>query len=203
MAQSAGLIGIAHVALRVSDLGKSRDFYEKLGFEQAFEFSEAGKVTQSFIKINDRQFIELYPRAQESQVIGLMHVCYEATDLAAFRELLLKRSADPGEVKKARAGNLLFVVHDPEDQVVEYTQYLPGSLHSEDQGKHLGRNGFSEHLAGVVIPVKQGQAEKDFYAGKLGFSQANAQQGHNPPVPLSYEFKKGQDGASRGRNCRQ
>src|SRR5262245_23071427 len=80
MAQSVGLIGIAHVALRVSDLEKSRAFYQKLGFEQAFEFSEAGKMTQSFIKINDRQFIELYPQSQGSQAIGLMHVCYESTD---------------------------------------------------------------------------------------------------------------------------
>src|SRR5215831_4485136 len=93
MAQSPDLMGIAHVALRVSDLEKSRAFYEKLGFEQAFEFSEAGKVTQSFIKINDRQFIELYPRSQESQAIGFMHVCYDSSDIAVSRERLLKRSA--------------------------------------------------------------------------------------------------------------
>jgi hypothetical protein len=91
-----------------------------------------------------------------------------------FRELLLKRSADPTEVKKARAGNLLFVLHDPENGVVEYTQYLPRSLHSEDHGKHLGPSRFSEHLGSVVIPVKHGKAEQDFYAEKLGFSKANA-----------------------------
>jgi len=177
MAQPADLVGIAHVALRVSDLGKSRAFYEKLGFEQAFEFSEAGKVTQSFIKINDRQFIELYPRSQETQVIGLMHVCYDSTDIRVLRELLVRRSADPTEVKKARAGNLLFVLHDPEDQVVEYTQYLPESLHSQDHGKHLGPNRFVEHLGSIAIPVKHGQAERDFYAEKLGFSKAEPAEG--------------------------
>jgi len=172
-AQSAGSSGIAHVALRVSDLEKSRAFYQKLGFEQAFEFSEGGKVTQSFIKINDRQFIELYPRNEESQAIGLMHVCYESTDIAPLRELLVERSVDPTEVRKARAGNLLFVLRDPENQVVEYTQYLPGSLHSEDRGKHLGPNRFVEHLGSVLIPVKSGKAEQDFYAEKLGFSKGN------------------------------
>jgi len=107
----------------------------------------------------------------------LMHVCYESTDIAVLRELLLKRSADPTEVKKARAGNLLFVLHDPENEVVEYTQYLPGSLHSEDHGKHLGLNRFSEHLGSIVIPVKHGKVEQDFYAEKLGFSRANAGEG--------------------------
>ena len=34
-AQSTDLLGIAHVALRVDDLQKSRDFYKTLGFEEA------------------------------------------------------------------------------------------------------------------------------------------------------------------------
>ncbi len=170
MAQSVPLSGIAHVALRVNNLEQSRAFYEKLGFEQAFEFSEGDKVTQSFLKIRDRQFIELYPRTREDQEAGLMHVCYESTDVSALRDLLAKRGADPTDVKKARAGNLLFVVHDPENELVEYTQYLHGSLHSEDQGKHLGSKRVSRYLRSVVIPVRNVAPEHDFYITKLGFS---------------------------------
>lgn len=33
---SADLAGVAHVAFRVRDLSKSLEFYQKLGFEQAF-----------------------------------------------------------------------------------------------------------------------------------------------------------------------
>ena len=174
MAQSVSLIGIAHVALRVSNLEQSRAFYEKLGFEQAFAFSEAGKVTQSFIKINDRQFIELYPRSQENQAVGLTHVCYESADITPLRELLVKQGAEPTEVKKARAGNFLFVLHDPESELIEYTEYLPGSLHSEDRGKHLGANRVSKHFGRVVIPVRDAGTEQDFYVEKLGFSKAGA-----------------------------
>jgi catechol-2,3-dioxygenase len=61
VAQSTDLDGIAHVALRVTDLNKSRQFYETLGFEKAFEFAQAGKAIELFMKINNRQFIELYP----------------------------------------------------------------------------------------------------------------------------------------------
>jgi hypothetical protein len=38
---------------------------------------QGGVPTQSFIKINDRQFIELYPQREASQTIGFMHVCFE------------------------------------------------------------------------------------------------------------------------------
>jgi catechol 2,3-dioxygenase-like lactoylglutathione lyase family enzyme len=37
------LAGIAHVAFRVTDVQKSRDFYRTLGFEQSFEFTDTGK----------------------------------------------------------------------------------------------------------------------------------------------------------------
>lgn len=126
--QSADLNGIAHVALRVADLEKSRQFYESLGFEKAFEFSDNGKVTELFVQINDRQFIELYPRAQESQSMGLIHICYEVHDIESLRNAYIKLGLNPPEAKKFRAGNLLFVLRDPEGQIVEFTQYLPGSL---------------------------------------------------------------------------
>jgi catechol 2,3-dioxygenase-like lactoylglutathione lyase family enzyme len=170
MAQSVPLSGVAHVALRVNNLEQSRAFYKKLGFEQAFEFSEGDKVIQSFLKINDRQFIELYPRTKEDQEVGLMHVCYESTDISVLKDMLAKRGADPTGIKKARAGNLLFVLHDPENELVEYTQYMPGSLHSEDRGKHLGLHRVSDHLRSVVIPVRNVVPERDFYITKLGFS---------------------------------
>ncbi|HMH08405.1 MAG TPA: VOC family protein, partial [Terriglobales bacterium] len=52
-AQSTDLTGIAHVALRVNDLQKSRVFYNTLGFEQAFEFTDAGKTSVAYIKVNE------------------------------------------------------------------------------------------------------------------------------------------------------
>jgi catechol 2,3-dioxygenase-like lactoylglutathione lyase family enzyme len=174
LAQSADLDGIAHVALRVADLEKSRQFYETLGFEKAFEFSEAGKATELFMKINDRQFIELYPRTQDSQPLGLMHVCYEVHDIESLHNAYVKKGLNPPEAKKFRAGNLLFVLHDPEGQVVEYTQYLPGSLHDKDRGKHLGEHRLSTRLQAAVSPAKDVGVEQAFYIDKLGFKPTAA-----------------------------
>ena len=46
------------------------------------------------------------------------------------------------EVRKAGAGNLLFTMDGPMQpngpQNIEYTEYQPGSLHSNDEGQHLG-----------------------------------------------------------------
>lgn len=169
LAQSADLDGIAHVALRVADLEKSRQFYASLGFEKAFEFSEGGKPTELFMKINDRQFIELYPRAQDSHPIGLMHVCYEVHGIESLRSAYVKFGLNPPEAKKFRAGNLLFVLRDPEGQIVEFTQYLPGSLHADDKGKHLGDQRLSNRLQAAVVPVTNVDLEHAFYSDKLAF----------------------------------
>jgi catechol 2,3-dioxygenase-like lactoylglutathione lyase family enzyme len=135
------LAGIAHVAIRVSDLNRSRNFYQKLGFEEAFTLTKDGVVTESFLKVSDQQFIEMYPQQQPSQPIGFMHVCFEGADLEALNREYLARGLSPTPVKRAGAGNLLFTMEGPEKQNIEYTQYMPGSLHSDGDVRH--RQGLS------------------------------------------------------------
>ena len=173
-AQSKELAGIAHVAFRAADLERSRRFYENLGFEKAFEFADSGKVTELFIKVNDRQFIELYPQSQESQSVGFMHVCFEVNDIESLRKAYTNEGLNPPESRKFRAGNLLFVLHDPEGQLLEYTQYLPGSLHDADHGQHLGKERISTHLLATSTPAKDLSVEREFYSGKLGFAGTDA-----------------------------
>jgi catechol 2,3-dioxygenase-like lactoylglutathione lyase family enzyme len=80
---TANLSGIAHVAIRVADPDASRAFFRKLGFQEAFAMDKAGTPTEAFFKINDRQFIELYPRRGAGDAVGFMHVCFEAADINA------------------------------------------------------------------------------------------------------------------------
>ena len=101
---SPALAGIAHVAFRVSDVEKSREFYRALGFEQAFEFKDPGKPEVSYIKINDHQFIELYGRADDPQPTGLLHVCYEAADIESLWNEYVKSGLNPPPSRKAHAG---------------------------------------------------------------------------------------------------
>ena len=167
--QSVALRGIAHVAFQVPDIAKTSDFYQRLGFEQAFAFRKDGKTIQAFIKINDLQFIELYPLTQRDPQPGFMHLCFEGSDLVQLNAAYRLRGLTPTEVRKAHAGNLLFTMVGPENQNIEYTQYLPGSLHSGDRSKHLGKDRLSKHLKAVAVNMHDTAAAEAFYIDKLSF----------------------------------
>jgi len=171
--QPANQSGIAHVAFRVSDLETARAFYNKLGFDQFFEMKQGDRTTEAFLKVNDHQFIELYPQTDSSQPIGLMHVCYESIDLEALHAEYLKRGLTVSDVRKAGAGNMLMTMKDPEGQTIEYTQYMPGSRHFEDRGKHLGAQRVAQLMVGATSPARDAAAIRAFYLEKLGFTAMN------------------------------
>jgi catechol 2,3-dioxygenase-like lactoylglutathione lyase family enzyme len=175
-AQSTDLNGIAHVAIRVHDLAASVAFYEKLGFVKAFELSRDGRVYEAFIKINDRQFIELYPADEKNPQIGFLHLCFEGADLQSVHDFYVAQGLPPNAVRTAGAGNLLFTMPGPATpqgpQNLEYTQYMPGSLHSKDFGKNIGPNRISDHLTSVTVATEDPAAAKKFYIDKMGFKPA-------------------------------
>ena len=103
---SAGIIGIANIAFRVSDLDHEIAFLGKLGYEESFAMTNGGKTTEVFIKINDRQFIELFPQTDPSQPLGFMRICYEAGDLNALEKYYDSVGLKPSPVRKAAAGNI-------------------------------------------------------------------------------------------------
>jgi hypothetical protein len=164
---SATLAGIANVAVHVSDLSRSRDFYQKLGFEQAFALSKDGK--EAFLKVNDRQFIEMDSQQPVSQ--GFLDVCFESDDLETLRRAYVARGLSPTPVVHDGAGNLLFTVVGPEQQKLEYTQYLPGSLHSKDKGQHMASDPISSQIAGVGLSIEDSVGARTFYE-QIGFHES-------------------------------
>ena len=64
-------------------------------------------------------------------------------------------------MRKAGAGNMLFTMPGPPQplgpggkaipQNIEYTQYMQGSLHSNDFGQHLGGDRIGDKLLGVSL----------------------------------------------------
>jgi catechol 2,3-dioxygenase-like lactoylglutathione lyase family enzyme len=165
---ASGITGIAHIAFRVSDLNREVAFLGKLGYLESFAMTNAGKTSEVFIKVNDREFIELYPQTDPSQPIGWMHVCFEAGDLNVLQHYYATEGLNPSPVRKAAAGNLISSFNDPEGRVTEFTQYMPGSRHTLDIGEHLGSARVSTELMGIDLPVKEGAAMKEYYVD-LGF----------------------------------
>lgn len=181
--QTPPLAGIAHIAIRVRSLDASREFYNKLGFEEAFDLKDKnGKPRESFIKINDHQFLELYPANPDvpaEAAIGFLHVCFEGDDLQAIHDDYVQHGLTPKQVRKAGAGNLLFTLAGPLDangaaQNLEYTQYQPGSLHSNDQGKHLGEDRVADSIGSASIAMRDPAAARDFYLNQLSLNPSRA-----------------------------
>jgi catechol 2,3-dioxygenase-like lactoylglutathione lyase family enzyme len=190
---TADLAGIAHVAIRVADLEQSRAFFHKLGFEEAFAMNNGGTPTEAFFKINDRQFIELYPRRGSDGDVGFMHICFEAADINAVHDDYVAHGLQPNAVRRAGAGNLLFTLQGPDEpdapsdlrsqptQNIEYTQYMPGSKHTLDRGQHLGPNRIADTIAGVGIPFSDPQTATTYYEQKLSFRPAAQSLEHGSP----------------------
>jgi catechol 2,3-dioxygenase-like lactoylglutathione lyase family enzyme len=177
-AQTGPITGIAHIAYRASDLDKEVAFLAKLGYEQSFGFTNAaGKTTEVFVKVNDRQFIEVYPQTNPSEPLGWMHVCYESDDIDGLFAALTAHGLKPTEVRKAGAGNMLTTMKDPEDRVTEFTQYVPGSRHTLDKGLHLGQHRISEEMLGFSLPVPDLEAAKKFYVSGMGFEARDGRSG--------------------------
>jgi catechol 2,3-dioxygenase-like lactoylglutathione lyase family enzyme len=177
--QAPPLAGIAHVALRVHDLAASIAFYQSLGFVQAFDLRKDNVPYESFIKINDRQFIELYPVSAKDPQAGVLHLCFEGDDLEAIHDDYVAHGLTPISVRKAGAGNMLFTMPGPLQPIglggkpipqnIEYTQYMEGSLHSKDFGQHLGADRIADKLLGVALAMTDPEAARSFYINQLSF----------------------------------
>jgi hypothetical protein len=94
-----------------------------------------------------------------------------------LNELYVAHGLKPPPVAKAGAGNLLFSISDPEGRVTEFTQYMPGSRHTLDRGKHLGEHRIAEELQGFKLPAADFAAERQFYTAGLGFEAQDMQSG--------------------------
>src|SRR5947207_3062497 len=121
------ILGLSHVALFVHDIEQSRAFYKDyLGFAEPFSVNDPdGKLHLTWIKINDRQTIELFPE-KEPGSDRLNHISLETTDAEAMRTYLASRGIKvPAKVDKGRIGNFNFNIVDPDGHTVEITQYTP------------------------------------------------------------------------------
>jgi len=167
------ILGVAHMAVFVSDLAKARAFYgDLLGFEEPFTLPKPdGSVEIAFVKINDRQWIELFnrPAAGEGQ---LNHIAIYTDDADRMRDYLASQNvAVPARVGKGRTGNKNFMVKDPDGHNVEIVEYQPDSWTANDAGKHVPASRLSEHAMHVGILVGNLDASMQFYNGILGFQE--------------------------------
>jgi len=164
------VLGVAHYSIFVSDLDKARAFYEDfLGYQEAFTLPKPdGTVQMAFIKINDRQYLELVnqPNKGEGQ---LNHLGLYTDDVERMRQYLGSRGVKvPEQVATNRIGNRKISVVDPDGHTVEIVQYMPDSWTGKDTGKHMPATRISEQMMHAGILVGNLDAAAAFYGGILG-----------------------------------
>lgn len=166
------IVGVAHIGLKVSDLSASREFYGHiLGYAEAFKLDKPdGSLMLVYFKVNDHQYIELFPTLKSPTEDRLSHIAFETTDARALRDYLAARDVPvPDRLKPGLDGDLSFMVTDPDGHRVEFMQYMPGSLHTRNFGKFLPATRVSDHIQHVGITVKDQAAADKFYKNILGF----------------------------------
>ncbi|MGD0776770.1 MAG: VOC family protein [Candidatus Solibacter sp.] len=167
------ITGVAHISLFVHDIEQSRHFYKDLlGYEEPYHLDKPdGGLSVTFIKINDRQYIELVPETQPGGD-RLGHISVETSDADAMRRYLGSRGIQvPDTTPTGRIGNANFNVKDADGHQLEIVQYLPTSWTAREKGKYLGRDRISVHMAHLGILVGSLDAAMKFYGEVLGFRE--------------------------------
>jgi catechol 2,3-dioxygenase-like lactoylglutathione lyase family enzyme len=166
------IVGMPHVAFRVHDIEASRHFYKDfLGFSEPFSIITDGKLVMTFIKINDRQYIELSPETSPSEP-RFVHLALETDDAAALREYMKTKGYKVSEKApaKGRIGNMGTGLTDPDGNQIDVTQYAPDGKSMQDAGKDMPGTRVSTHLLHVGFYVSKPETAH-YYIDILGFRE--------------------------------
>jgi catechol 2,3-dioxygenase-like lactoylglutathione lyase family enzyme len=120
---------LAHVCLKVADLGRTEAFYcGVLGVEVAFEFLRDGKRVGFYLRVGERHFLEFFETSEELPVAGVLaHFCFEVASVAAVRERLLAAGVEVGEPKLGCDGSWQIWCKDPDGVPIEFHEYTDKS----------------------------------------------------------------------------
>ncbi len=167
------ITGLAHVALYVHDIEASRAYYrDVLGYEELLPQKNAdGSLALTFFKINERQYLELFP---ERQAGGdrFAHFGLEADDAEAMRLYLKSKGVGvPDKVNVGRVGNTSFSVTDPDGHQVEFVRYAADGLMGKAKGTATPAGRVSTTMRHAGILVGSLDAGLTFYRDILGFRE--------------------------------
>jgi lactoylglutathione lyase len=191
------VLGVAHMAVYVKDLAKTRRFYEEfLGFGEPFTLpKKEGGTRIAFAKVNDFQYFELFN--EEDRGEGQLNHISLYTDSADRMYGYLKSKgievmSDKGSVGKGQTGNKNFNVKDPDGHIVEIVEYQPDSWTMRESGKFMPATRISDHMAHVGVLVANLDKSMAFYSGILGFQEF--WRGSGSPKMLSWVNMRVPDG---------
>jgi len=168
------IVGIAHFALKTSDLTAARAFYgHDLGFAELFTMNNPqGGVLFALFKVNDHQYIEVRPELKDAAEDRLSHLAFETTDARQLRAYLASKGVSvPAALETLRDGNLGFQVKDPEGHDIEFQQLLPGGMQAARFGQSMPESRISTRIIHAGLAVTDRAAADRFWRDILGFTE--------------------------------
>ena len=168
------IVGVAHIGLRTDNLAAARKFYGGvLGFQEPFTVDDPpGKLLLTYFKVNDHQYIEVFPELTDPKQDRLSHISFETTDIDQMYTYLASRGVKvPEKWEPMLDGNRGFDVFDPDGHDVEFVQFMPGSLHSRNFGKYLPDTRISQRIIHLGVVIQDPAKADHFYKDILGFQE--------------------------------
>jgi lactoylglutathione lyase len=165
--------GVAHIAVYAHDVDRTLAFYRDfLGYAEPFRLNRGpGELHLAFVKVNDRQFVEVFPE-KAAGTDRLNHVALEVEDAEAMRAYLASRGVKvPEKVPVGRIGNANFNIADPDGHTVEIVQYLPEGRTARDRGEDLPKSRISARIMHVGVAVASLEEAEHFYGDVLGLKE--------------------------------
>jgi lactoylglutathione lyase len=127
--------GITHVALLVTDIDKSLDFYcNKLGIKEKFRINkDDGTPHLIYLEVTPNQFIELFPGAQGAfqrpSTSATVHFCLQVDDIQkAYEEFKSRGGVPHSEPMFAMDNAWQFWTNDPDGNPIEFHQFTAESM---------------------------------------------------------------------------
>jgi catechol 2,3-dioxygenase-like lactoylglutathione lyase family enzyme len=167
------IVGVPHVAFRVHDITASRHFYKDfLGYAEPFDINGPdGKLIMAFIKINDRQYVELSAEANPDEP-RFLHLALETDNAEGLRQYVKSKGYKVPEkpASKGRIKNTATGLDDPDGNHIDVTQYEPDGSSMKDVGKDMSDARISTHMLHVGFYVSKPETLK-YYVDVLGFRE--------------------------------
>lgn len=168
------ITGISHVGYFVSDLPKAVAFWHDfLGYDEAYTLpSKNGGVRIAFIKLNDRQHIELFNEQSTIPHNFMSHLCFAVDNVEQMRTFLRSKGYDvkPGDGSKTKTGDYAFEIKDPNGMLIEFFQDLPDGMEMKAAGKFLPETRISPRIYHAGYLVSDAEKTVEFYK-MLGFTE--------------------------------
>ena len=135
-----GITQIAHWALKVHDIEKSLAFYrDTLGFDEMMRLAlpdspPKGKLFLVYLRVTDRQFVELFPfgngsTSPDEETTCVTHICLQVNNITETAAALTKLGIEMFRpAKLGLDGNNQCWIKDPDGNRIEFMQMLSGNM---------------------------------------------------------------------------